>query len=419
MAQATEAELQASWGHIVLCFHNLMKALVSNTPNWIDNQRTYEQALVTDYGPEAMDSIRATRGELGNALSRFPDCFGPILREYGRIMGAPEVDPRTLAFRLYQWFVDTSQTVLSRNITYDNPAFVGQIGNGVINRLTVDRYGFPIEAVFLDTKTAECFSDQTTGTKRHQEAFALTGASPSRDGLLPTGYTGNPVGVNALAANDGGLISNPSFSVGTSGSDVTDWTVTTVANTAMDTANYYRDFPGDTTPASLKLSTSVNSLSQRLSVLGRALNPNVPIYAQLAWNVEVYSGTGRIEIKLGSVASYVDTASATGWNILRLELGANNWYDNFKEDNLALTINYTGWASGSVLIDDVIVAPMTPFDNTYFAFVGGSTPWMTRDKATWTDALVGTDSILQYWMWRFGNLYLPHTSVGPIVADPS
>lgn len=420
MATPSEAELQAQWKSITYLFDELLTyAGVTSTVNWVTREDAYVQLLETNYPAEALDPIRATRAAIDAALRTYSDALAPVLREYGRVMAAPETDLPSLAFRLYQHLKDNTATVKSRGITFGTPTFSGATGNGTINRLTKDRNNYDIEGIFLDAKVAECSEDQSTGTNKHQEAFIIRGAAPARDSLLVAG-SGLVQRHVCLSAADS-ILTNASFDdfSGTIGTltELIGWTPTTaLSNFTLDQTNYYRSSPGSTTPASLKISAN-DTMTQALSVSGRTIDPNVPLYAQIAYNRQVGTGDGTLTLTFGSQTATVALAAQTGWNILRITIGQKNWYDTFKEDDLDFKIGLSSRTTGYVLVDDFVIAPYTAHDNTWYAIVGGSTPFLTRDKATWTDALAGSDSKLQKWMWRATGLYLPHDS-SPSITDP-
>lgn len=413
---ATEAEIQTQWKNATKCFHDSLSAMAT----WITNEDTYVQSFETAYPAEQADGLRAARANLDAFLRSYPDVLAPIMREYGRVMAAPEADLSSLIFRLYQWLKDNTATVKSRGITFGTPTFSGATGTGTINRLTKDRNNYDIEGIFLDAKIAECSEDQSTGVNKHQEAFIVRGAAPARDSLAVSG-SGLVARMVAISAADS-LLTNASFDdfSGTIGTltELIGWTPTTaLSNFALDQTNYYRSSPGSTTPASLKISAN-DTMTQALSISGRTIDPNVPMYAQIAFNREVGTGDGTLTLTFGSQTATVSLAAQTGWNILRITIGQKNWYDTFKENDLDFKIGLSSRTTGYVLVDDFIIAPYTLFDNTWHAIVGGSTPFLTRDKATWTDALAGSDSKLQQWVWRATGQYLPHDA-SPSISDPS
>lgn len=418
MATPTEAEVQTQWKNLTKILDTVRSDLVTD---YVAREDTYVQSLEGNFVPEQMDGIRAIRAQLVAAVEGYPAALAPIMREYGRIMGVPDTDLRQLvARRLYDWLLANTATVKSRGISFGSISAGGSnVGTGTINRLTKDENNYNIEATYLDTKTAKVVSDQTTGSQRHQETFELRGAAPARDSIAPSG-SGLVTQVRAFCAADS-LLSNPSFS-DFSGSvssltALTGWTAgSSLANFALDQSNYYRDFPGDTTPASLKISANDN-VSQKLSVRGASLDPTVPYYIQLAYNRQVGSGDGTLTLALGSQNASVALAAQTGWNILRIAVGQKNWYKTWAQDQPAVTITLGSRTTGYVLVDDVILVPYVPFDNLWYCPVGSATPFMVNDYFTFADALSGSDSVLQYWLWRACNAYVPHDP-SPSISDP-
>lgn len=80
----------------------------------------------------------------------------------------------------------------------------------------------------------------------------------------------------------------------------------------------------------------------------------------------------------------------------------------------------SGRTTGSILVDDIIIAPFQFVDGLWVAPVGGSTKWLRYDKYTYTDALYGSDAVIQQWVgWRTYGLSLPsamRTPSAPAVA---
>lgn len=418
MSSPTEAEVQTQWKNLTKIFDTVLADLVTD---FVARQDTYEQSLEGDFLPEALDGIRSTRTGLDAAMRGYLDCLAPQMRQYARIVGAPETDVRQIvARRLYDWFITNSYTIKSRGITFGSVSAGGaNIGTGTINRLTKDENNLDIEATFMDVKTLKCVSDQTTGSLRHQETFEIRGAAPSRDSLSPLG-SGLLSQIRCFSAADS-LLSNPSFSdfggTITSLTSLTNWTAaSSLANFNLDQSNYYRDFPGDTTPAALKFLANDN-VSQRLSVRGANLDATVPYYIQLAYNRQVGSGDGTLTLALGSQTVSVALVAQTGWNVLRLTIGQKNWYKTWAEDNADVVITLGSRTTGSVLVDDVLLVPYVPFDNLWYCPIGGATPFLVNDYFTFTDALTGSDSVLQKWLWRALNAYLPHSGA-PTISDP-
>jgi hypothetical protein len=222
--------------------------------------------------------------------------------------------------------------------------------------------------------------------------------------------------IRAVSAKDSStLVSNPTFSQGTTGSSVTGWTITvgTAANTATDTTNYYLADEGETGTA-LELTASV-TLTQKLNTYGRKLDPTVPYYCEIAWNRAVGSAEGTLALHLGSKSTSVVASAQSGWQILYLPLTTDRWYKNFTEADLDLQIVWTRTA-GDLLIDRVILVPMTQIGGTWFALVGGGTAFVLNDAGSWSDTETG--AVMQNLLADYtGGGYLPHTA-SPTRADP-
>ncbi|HBY62161.1 MAG TPA: hypothetical protein DEH78_20265, partial [Solibacterales bacterium] len=194
---------------------------------------------------------------------------------------------------------------------------------------------------------------------------------------------------------------------------ITDWTVTTsISNFELDSTNYYRDFVGDTTPRSLRIKAN-DTVTQNFNVGKARFNPFTPYYLQIAYNRQVYSGDGTLTITLGSRTTNVVLAAQTGWNVLRMPIGQNNWHSRWNQENAGVAIALSSRTTGSVLVDDVVLVPYDNFDGSWYAIVGGSTPFLRKDKANWTDTAT-EGAIVQYFLWRFFNGYLPHTTGGSV-----
>jgi hypothetical protein len=85
-------------------------------------------------------------------------------------------------------------------------------------------------------------------------------------------------------------------------------------------------------------------------------------------------------------------------------------------------------ATGTIVVDDLVLAPMTNPDGTWWAIVGGATPWLKGDMLTFSGDTQGTATILNYWLWRaYGDLvvdilgWFPSTTTASsiVIADPS
>ena len=67
-----------------------------------------------------------------------------------------------------------------------------------------------------------------------------------------------------------------------------------------------------------------------------------------------------------------------------------------------MTISLAGYSTGSLHLDDVIIAPMPVIDGIPTVVVGGATPFRLKDEFDWTDTDPGSDGTTMYWIWRTG-----------------
>jgi hypothetical protein len=104
-------------------------------------------------------------------------------------------------------------------------------------------------------------------------------------------------------------------------------------------------------------------------------------------------------------------------------LGQACWYKNFAQTDLQVQIDWTR-TSGTLLIDDVLLVPGTPFDGSWYWAIPNSaasyTPHRVLDEFTWADNATASTGKIQVWNWRAFNRYLPHSNGSSITfSDPS
>lgn len=420
---ATEAEAQAQLTNAMRLFQEAREFGEDNTDNVVGMIDTIVQATESEYAAEILrgvDSYRKAANallnpELGRAI------IEPILRTWVRSFNTEGAsgDVQTLITRIYDRMISTSDRVLYRNFTRGSAsAGGGNVGDGTILRLNVDANNMPLEASHSEVKTARCVQDQNSGAERHEERFVVTGEARGKD-LLEVSGSGIQAGLRSLSARDS-LLLNPSFSSfsGTISAltELSNWTPTTaLSNFTLDESNYYRDFVGDTTPRSLIIGAN-DSVTQKLSVRGTRLSPNVPTFLQVAYNRQIASADGTLRIRMGSQTATVSLSAQTGWNLLRMAIDQNLWLENWTEDEADI---YVGVESGSTFgcrVDDVMFVQWTPIDGSWWLNLGGATPYQIDDTFTFTDTEVG--SIIQLFMWRFFRRYLPSASSAVNVSEP-
>lgn len=401
----------------------------SNTPNVLDMIDGATTAIDGVYSPLSLGAIdQLVRRPIAGTLTKtvLQAMFRPCLWEIGRVIGAPEIggERPTITdgmlirrIREYMEAQGPDQTILSRGMTLDTSGSISGTGTGAINRLTVDRFGYALECTGPEDKIFVCDVDQTTqGGQQHAEAFRLDFETAWKDPLYWTG-SGNKgrrlACTHALSAP--GWLKNPSFeqpggitddTSPSSTTAITGWTINgAAANLKMRSAAgfYYRGYPGaPSTLYGIEFEAD-DAIYQtiRTAQPGKGFDRRVPIYAQVAVK-RLDNATGNITIAVGGQSTTVTIGSLTNnaWNVVRLAVGTKSWYDNQREDAFDVRITVDTLATGTVVIDDVILAPYQNLDGTWYCAVGSDTAFLLRDTVTFNDTDGGTRALFSYWLWR-------------------
>ena len=403
-----------------------------NAENWVGKEDGLVQVLESDYANQVLAGVANARRQLAGVISRGAarGIIRPLLDGYIKhIVGkaVPSGDQDVFDI-LYRHFHDNSLSVESRAFTFNAAAAGGSnVGNSTVLRLTKDENNYDLEAATAEAKEIRCIQDRNTGAPLDAELFRMLGAPRGVDDLQLAG-SGATMEIRALN-HQASILQNTSFESfsGTAAAPtaITGWTSSVTVDSSkytFDSTNVYRAMQSVTTPYALNIKATSN-IVQKLSTFNRKLNPQTPYFLQLAWNRQVGSATGDLLVRLGGTSNTVTAAAQTGWNILRVPstIGQNCWYKGFDEQDLDISIEWTR-TGGELLIDDVILAPFTPFDGTWYAITANATgatahaPFLKDDIFTVSDT-IAADSILQYWFYRVFGRYLPHSG-SPTIADP-
>lgn len=406
----------------------------------------------------------AAEGNSRGLASAFLNSFGGELAacftELAKVVavggvGVPQTQPTATLPLIYQYMAIPQQAaafanpftdgaiacsqagplINSRALTRGTPGYGGSnVGTGVLYRLNVDAYGFPIEGGYAETLNATCTADAQSGTITGQEQFSVTG-QPFRDALtwFAAGYgsglvaTGSNGFVGVTADTTQALVQNSSFSQGT-GVSLTSWVVTGWTQTAglatalgIDTVNYYRAAAIEgTTPASLEIQTTA-TITQAISANAGSLAITAYLN-QLAYNGTIGTWVGSMTVSIGS-KSWSVSNGATNWATLRPTINKALWFQNFNQAALAVTIAVT-IGSGTLRIDDFCWAPFQALGAALFWLVGGATAFLVNDTIKVVDSEPSPPSKVQNWIrLNFPGYFLPSAVIpaapvaAPVVAD--
>jgi hypothetical protein len=152
------------------------------------------------------------------------------------------------------------------------------------------------------------------------------------------------------------------------------------------------------------------------------LDPATPYYLEM-WVYREGNATGTLTVTMGSQtqAFTIGSLSNAAWNRCRLSLDRDLWPSRFNVANAGITIAVTSLATSTILVDEVVLCPFYSFDGTWLtispASGTGANDFLLDDAFTITDALAGSDSKIQQWLWRAYGRYLPHAG-SPTITDP-
>lgn len=442
----TQAEIQAQWRaaiDIIEQIRSFADGTIAGAGAKID---ILMQSLEGEYTPgnlsnwaAGMRSGLASLVTPGTALS----ALQPILYEYGRYISSQgQVGGyRNLSevwSAIYEWFQSQSLTVESRAITFDTAGTpgAGNVGNGSMARLTVDAYGFALEACHVEAKTIRCRADQNSGTEVQAEAFEVMGSAASFDALLRSSFGSGEsirttlVSRHAGSGTGGSLLTNSSFSEYSASATpkFTAWTESAGgASLTQDTTNYYRSHPGSQVSASMKITGGAGTVTVKQPIADsrvRRLDPNTPYFLRVMLNKTIGTAVGgSVNLRLGGQTVTVTIAAlAAGWAELLIPMGTGCWFRNFNDDPMDIEIEWATSTSGYLLVDDAIFAPMDLIDGTYWmlrANAATHVPWMVDDTIKYTDTGgAPATAKIQWWAFVSGLGYLPSTTGVPTFTEP-
>ncbi len=411
---------------------------------------TDETAALTAFGvtpdvaPQAQQVISALHSGVFGIAGYGGSCLNAFMPALGRLKGYPETDAATILARYFEDMVTAGLTVKSREISYNQPTDPGtpaNSGNGVVWRLSKDQFNFNIENCFVGLKTWKCVADEHSGAQRWGETFRCYNPVASKSlfnfpgaGLVLPAVRAVSIRDSAAYIQDPGFDSSYNSTTGFSGWRTTSggWT-----NITQETTRYYKDVLPNTNAYCAKFTAS-DGLYQTWSDQAINWNPSVPLYCQIAYMRQA-SATGTLRLRIGDQESTVSLASKNNdeWNVLHFKLaGYEQYFRQWNALNSAaapatnpfIKIYISDLAVGTLLIDDVIIAPYSRFDGTWHVIVpgpenstsvsGGALPFLRDDRFTATDTQAAT-GILQEWFARGTGAYLPSTSGTETWVDPS
>ncbi len=414
-------------GFCVTLWNEIEKFGNANTGNY----KTLYEAIVPEtegeWLPNALKPLKTQRQTFASLISpatikavgaHYIDEFGEVLNFSG--------NRNQVILKVRQSMAENSpaDTINGREMVFGSiTADGGNTGDGVVHRVSVDEYGYPIENVWPGNFEMRCTTDQLRTTK-HQEVFDFM--SGKRD---PDEITRTDPGIHKTirAVSDADVVSylkNPSFDT-SSGSGATlafdGWTLSD-ASLFAEVATNFKTRDG-VTGQSLKFTADANVYQTPVSEFGGTYQLSRPFLFDFAMYRDS-SATGTMTVQLGSQtrAITIGSQSDDAWTRFTVPgtIGQNSWVKNWGEDTPTIKFTLSSLAVGTVYIDDIVFYPMGLLAGHFFLPVGGATAWLESDKFTWTVADGGTRAKFAYWCWRMGWPNIPSaTGGGETISDPS
>lgn len=429
----------------------LYKAVRDNTPNILDTEDALLQSLEGNHTGKVTASVDSFVAQCSSAYQSATDGLADTIKallQYGYGFNTEGVSDKQLVQELAREMKAASETVKSRDITRGSVSASGVSGSdGTVLRNTIDKHGHNIESGMMGTIVAEVMNDKNSGgiPGRERIDYYMSGQPERAANSLDFGVAIKDRVTDSLrVAGAENILRDGSFDsillnnnqVGKFG-----WHFSDAANFTAETETIYR-FKHNTnrqvTPSGRAIKfngTADDTLVQYIAQgQNQAFSSDVPYLLVVHWN-RVSTATGTLNLRLGSKTASATIGSATAgvWNRTVIGLSSGDcWYDNFKED---WTNPFTGLSipdrgegvrvsvgvdtlSGAVIVDEILLIPMTEFNGCWYAAVAGTSDGdaLKGDKWTFTDSANETGRT-QLTIAKKFSVSLPSTTGTPTYAD--
>ena len=415
-----------------------LRSQVQNAVALLDNLFT-SQTIATDQatvvaataGPLAkakLEGAEIVRALVAQAIGTSQLLLGANLIDYStEITLKPERDVLLAIGRLFDYFHANNISIESRGFDHGTWTTFGS-SKGELTRLSLDEYGYGIEATFAEKRTLRCIADQSSGGRRFAEVFALEGSANGPD-ILDIRGSGAATNLTVASAINSGL-ANSTFAqyswttapaaaapaTGAASDEVTDWTLADPTDHELDVDLAPHTLPGITTPVSIRFNDN-GSLSQRLSVSNAQVGLNSP-YQVGFWIYKEASCDGTLTLAMGAASRAVamSTFSNTTWTWFELTADENLWPGNWLNDQAAISLTLASRTTGTFVASNPHWGPMSLFDGLWYFLPAGTAPHLLDDEITATSSIASDSKVQKHLAYAFG-AYLPHrASVATITA---
>ncbi len=410
-----------------------------NASNLLTDLTNLQQVYEGDWLDEQEDAVEGIRNQAASILSQgaYAAMLRPWLKQFMKsVIGRTDLQSDLEMWQEFYLYCQAQALYAqSRAFTYGTAVANGSnTGNGQILRLTRDKYNFPIEGGYVESKRIRCVADENSGTRRGQEVFQMKGQARTRDEIdrSGSGLEGTLVGQTI----DDSILNNAGFrsygGTAAAPTSLTSWTSSAGDSSAVytiDTTDYFRYAPSEIpsgTPSSLSLVASTRLQQYLTGAKQTSLSDNIPYLMAVIWNAEVGTAVGTLNIRMGGITTTVTVSGQSGWNVSlapsNIALGFSCWYRQFAQANLLYEVEWIR-TSGTIKVGEVLVLPGTPFDGCWYWAIPSGTPyaqWRDRDEYDVVDRATGSAKWQNAIMRGFPGVYVPSSdgsSVG--LTEPS
>lgn len=423
---ASKAELWTQLSEAIKISDELLKFGNANTPNFVSMLDTLTQAFEGNHVAATASALNSFRGSLVSLVNQTGH-LTPLILELAKVgYSSKAKDVQAALNDIFDGMYSLSETVKNRSWTYGTVAIGGSnVGTGILYRLVYDEIAELIEAGLGGNLKAQITVDKNTGASAGSEICYLHGDGiPPTDVLEPGSVPGTFVNLVATQ-NEDGQLNNSSFEsyTGTGATLAFDsWTLGDATKALANTSIIFRPAPGLTTGTSLELTDNNTATQYILDAAKSSIDLTKPVFLIVRYRRKT-SCDGTLTISLGSKTNAVTLSTKTDATWYDLAVGdadEKGWYDNFKEDSSSkgfrVILTLSGRTTGSLLIDNVILAQPTQYDGKWYLLTAGQTDFLNGDYWTYTDSVANTGRI-QFTLNRLFGKYLPHTSGTPTYPD--
>ena len=398
----------------------------ATVPNLLADIITLQDVFEGNHIGQTQQQLDSIRSSAGSMVLQGASLLTPVILELAKIGYSSIATSVSAALDDIAAGMDAAgETIKYRNFSFG--AIVpdgGNTGDGTVYRVTKDKYNNDIEhaAANAGITRVKITSDKQTGRSSGTEQGLIYGYGQVSEDAVEQGTCPDDSAIIIAKRAHDGKLTNPSFDTysGSGGSfAVNGWSLSAPANFQADTTNYFRATPGSSTGVSLEFLGN-GDIEQILADQGITLDASKPTFLIVRYYRKTVDGS--LTIELGSKTEQVadlTTKADTTWHDLTLGIGATDkgWYENWMEDGANVKVTLAGRTTGTLLVDEIILAQPQLFDGKWYLMTAGETDYLKDDFFSFTDTVVNTGRI-QYILSRLFSKYLPHTSGVPTYADP-